>query len=152
MSTRYFQSSVTGRPLVVNTPAGERSFNFEPIEPMGGSWLGVLAVDDDSAASILANCEGAWEIMAEKYDALKKKRAGVATAKGFAPSRTPQLPPQPLVASADPAERRSDSPSNSDILAQVSKPVASVSLLTTDKKPPAEPLLDIGLPRRRKAA
>jgi hypothetical protein len=148
---RYFQSHVIGRPLVVNTAEGDRSFIFEPVEPMGGSWLGVLAVDDESAANTLATTTAAWEITEQKFDELKKKRASAATPQGFVPSRTPQLPPQPLEAPANPAVRRSDSVSEAPVGA-APKPVTNVTLLTTDKKPPHEPLLELGTPKRRKAA
>lgn len=117
---------------------------------MGGSWLGVLAVDEESAANTLATSEAAWEITQEKFDELKKKRMGVATAQGFMPSRMPQLPPQPLEAAASPAARRSDSASEAPTAA-AGRPLVSVALPTTNQKPPHEPLLEVGLPKRRKA-
>lgn len=151
---RYFGSAVIGRPLVVTTDGGgERSFIFEPVEPMGGSWLGVLAVDDDATANVLAGAQGAWEIAAEAYERLKKKRAMGATARGFAPSQTPQLKPQPLVANANPAGLPSSS--GFDAVKPVTPakaPLANISLLVTDKFPPAEPLLERNNVRRRKAA
>lgn len=119
---------------------------------MGGSWLGVLAVDDESAASILATSEAAWEITFEKFDALKKKRAQPGTAQGFAPSQTPQLPPQPLAVPASPAVAPTASVSEVVPIVGVARALASVNLLVTDKKPPAEPLLEIGNAKRRKAA
>lgn len=151
MSTRYFQSTVTGRPLYV----GGRSFIFEPVEPMGGSWLGVLAVDDESSANILAaETVAVWEITADKYDSLKKKLRTTGTARDFAPSQTPQLPPQPLVASAGRAERPANSTTEWNP-AEASKPtpaptVPSVTLATTDKSPPAEPLLENVTTKRKK--
>lgn len=151
---RYFTSlTPTGRALVV----GGRPFVFEPVEPMGGSWLGVLAVDDESAASHLV-ANDIDEITAERFDALKKKRTGAGTAQGFVPSRTPQLPPQPLEVAASPAVRHTSSdfeslaPAAAVSSSVTSTPLGSVALLTTNKPPPAEPLLEAGAPKRRKAA
>lgn len=148
---RYFQSHVTGRPLMV----GDRSFIFEPVEPMGGSWLGVLAVDDESAANTLARSEAAWEITQEKFDDLKKKRTGGATPHGFVPSQTPQLPPLRLEAAASPAGPRSGSASEAAAPAPGggAKPaIGTVALLTTNKVPPVEPMLEQPVAKRRKAA
>lgn len=139
---RYFQSIVTGRPLEV----GGRSFIFEPVEPMGGSWAGVLAVDDESAANILANA--GLEITEAVYNRLKKKLPIAETVQGFVPSQTPQLPPQPIVVSAVRAEDRT---SFSSKIEEV-KPATSVSLSTTNKKPPFDPLLENITPKRRKVA
>lgn len=153
---RYFQSHVTGRALVVSHPSGDRSFIFEPIEPMGGSWLGVLAVDDESAASVLATSEAAWEIGQEKFDALKKKRETPGTAQGFAPSPTPRPPPLAMEGSANPAGRPSSSSgevAQGDGTANAgTKLPPSVTLLTTNKQPPREPVLELLTPKRRKAA
>lgn len=143
---RYFESQVVGRPLV----AGDRSFTFEPSVPMGGHWLGVLAVDDDSAASVLATSESAWEITEERWDELKKKRAG--TVPGYVPSRPPPLPPQPLVVPAARAAAPTASPSEAEVVAITGKPIVSVSLLTTTAKPPAEPLLEVGAAKQRRKA
>lgn len=151
--TRYFQSAVTGRPF----EAGGRSFIFEPVEPMGGSWLGVLAVDDESAASILSTSEGAWEITQEKFDALKKKRSGAATDRGLPPSPSPQPRPQPLEGNVAHVVLPGDRPEAAGNSSAGDAPagsikLASVELLTTALKPPAEPLLEAGAPKRRKAA
>lgn len=146
MSTRYFQSTVTGRPLYV----GGRSFIFEPVEPRGGSWLGVLAVDDESSATILAaQTVAVWEITPEKYESLKKKLRATGTSQGFAPSQPPRLPPQPLAANAGRAEH----PANSTTEAANPAPAAtvpSVTLATTDKSPPVEPLLENVTTKRKK--
>lgn len=143
---RYFSSLGTGRPLVV----GGRSFIFEPVEPMGGSWAGVLAVDDPSAASILA--DAGLEITEARYNELKKKAAG-RTTPGFVPSPMPQLQPQPLEAPANRAGGHTDS--NSERTATPDNavpPTASVTLATTSKLPPAEPLFEAEPVKRRKAA
>lgn len=146
---RYFQSlTATGRPVIV----GDRSFVFEPVEPMGGSWLGVLAVDDESAASHLA-ANGIDEISAERFEALKKKLPGPARAQGFVPSPMPQPPSPPLAAeSAGPAGAPTDRKVDSATAASGAKPLVSVILRTTDQVPPAEALFEEKTAPRRKAA
>lgn len=143
---RYFGSYVCGRPLA----EGGRSFIFEPVEPQGGSWLGVLAVEDDAAANILAAGQSSWEITEAKYTELKKKASGTETSRGFVPSQTPRLPPLPVQPSARPAEVQSiTEPQAGDAAAVGSAPipVASTTLKTTSAKPPLEPLID--LPRAK---
>lgn len=124
---------------------------------MGGSWLGVLVVDDESAANILAGSSAAWEIDQAKYDGLKKKRETPGTAQGSVPSPTPRPSPQPMVASASPAGLPSSSSGDaaSDAAAAAgagTKLPPSVTLLTTSKQPPHEPVLELLTPKRRKAA
>ncbi len=142
---RYFQSIGAGRPITI----GGRSFSFEPVEPSGGSWSGVLALDDESGASILA--EAGLEISKESYDALKKKRTGELTAPGFVPSPMPQPAPQPIVVSAVRAEDRHLS---STFEEKKPEPVVAGEyiLKTTSKPPPHEPLLVNEVIKRRKAA
>lgn len=143
---RYFTSLVTGRPLEV----GGRSFIFEPVTPRGGGWLGVLAVEDESAASILASFpDRVSEISEEQYDVFKKKRSGQATTPVSAQSPTPQPKPQPLVPSVVLAAPRTNSIST-EVPAAVSESVeTSVSLKVTDKEPPPEPLLDVAPKKKR---
>lgn len=146
---RYFQSIVTGRPLSV----GGRSFIFEPVEPMGGSWTGVLAVDDESAASVLAEAGGSvWEITAQKYDELKKKRSGAGTSPGLKSSPPPRQPP--LAIAVVESVERAAAPTSSTAEAQqaaAAKAVGpSVELVTTKAQPPPEPLLDTAPPKRKK--
>ncbi len=136
---RYFQSIVTGRPLNV----GGRSFIFEPVMPLGGGWLGVLAVDDESAASILAAAtDEADEITEEAYNTFKKKRSGRVTQTGFVPSQTPQIKPQPLLPSAVPAVSPTASTGTEAPPASPEPAGPNVSLGVTDAEPPHEPLLE----------
>lgn len=68
---RYFTTSNATRPY----RTGGLAFEFEPYEQIGGgSWFGVLAVDEP-AASILAakNFPQVSEIDADAYEAIKKK-------------------------------------------------------------------------------
>jgi len=75
--TRYFLTTNASRPYI----AGGLTFSFEPVQNRGGSWLGVLAVEEDSAASALASAGliGVDEIIQERYDNLKKKLTGTPT-------------------------------------------------------------------------
>lgn len=68
---RYFKTSNASRLY----KAGGLSFAFDPMENIGGIWSGVLAVEDDSAAGILAAAKFSQveEITAEDFDGLKKK-------------------------------------------------------------------------------
>jgi hypothetical protein len=68
---RYFTTRNATRPF----KTGGLAFEFEPYEQIGGgSWLGVLAVDDP-AASILTEADfpQVSEIDADAYEAIKKK-------------------------------------------------------------------------------
>lgn len=142
--TRYFQSFGAGRPIEL----GGRSFIFEPVEPLGGSWIGVLAVDEESAANILA--EAGLEISTEAYEKLKKKVTGEWTPPGFVPSPTPpRLPPQSIVVDAVRAEDRTSFISEKPVPDQSKK---NVVLNTTRQRPPLEPLLEQNEPIRRKVA
>lgn len=138
---RYFQSLGAGRPINI----GGRSFIFEPTEPMGGSWSGVLAVDDESSASILA--DAGLEISFEQFESLKKKRTTTLTAQGYVPLQRPQSPPLPLEASVSPAESRSGSNSNATETVTI---LPSVELGTTTLKPPAEPALETTVEKRKR--
>jgi hypothetical protein len=155
--TRYFSSLATGRPVEL----GGRSFVFEPVEPMGGSWVGVLAVDDESAASILAGA--GLEITPERYDQLKKKVPG-RTAPGYVPLQKPQPPPLPLAGPVVPAaastgssSKAAPAPAGAVTATGVADampdnvPLASVTLRTTTKEPPHEPLLETEKKKKRKS-
>lgn len=116
---------------------------------MGGSWAGILAVDDESAASILA--EAGLEISEARYLELKKKAKGEGTAQGYVPSPTPpRLPPQAIVLDAVRAEDRIAFTSEQPAPTAPIPP--SVELATTSQKPPDEPLLEHREPKRRRAA
>lgn len=141
---RYFITTVADRPVRV----GGREFHFEPVALRGGSWLGVLAVEEDSAANTLASGENpsVGEISKEKYDDEKKKLASsTATSTGFP---TPQPISQPALSVAGPAGL-----STSPISAPGSGPgqpvtaqhgdgplTTAVTLLTTNQQPPMDPM------------
>lgn len=127
---RFFITTNASRPMT----AGGRVFTFEPVALRGGTWLGVLAVEDSSAASILADRpQGVDEISAERYEGLKKKLTADST--NSRPAR-PTLS-SPGVAVADPVA----SPTSRTTSEAKPVEVASVELQTTTHQPPAEPLL-----------
>lgn len=71
--SRFFETTNASLPLSL----GGFNFEFEPIEIFGGAWRGVLKVDNDNAASVLAASGapyGVSEIATEEeYEKLKKK-------------------------------------------------------------------------------
>ena len=87
--TRYFITTNASLPY----QAGGISFIFEPVAQRGGSWLGVLALDTPSEASILlsAGFSGVAEINEARYDDLKKKLAASRTS-----SSAPPVRPKPV--------------------------------------------------------
>lgn len=68
---RYFITTNASRPY----SAGGIGFTFEPVAQRGGSWLGVLALDTPSDATILlsAGFSQVEEIDEARYNSLKKK-------------------------------------------------------------------------------
>jgi hypothetical protein len=151
---RYFLNTSAARPAV----AGGITFEFEPVGLRGGSWLGILALDEPGA-SILA--EARWpntdEITEKVYQIQKKKLSANRPSSLGSPQPNP---PQHAVAIADRAgslTSRAVSDQNFNPGAPPAGPlnpnsisgVSAVSLMTTDNSPPAEPLLSQA-PKRRK--
>ena len=70
---RYFLNTAAAKPVV----AGGYTFEFELVGLRGGSWLGILAVDEP-AASVLAAAHpsNTDEISLEIYNLQKKKVVG----------------------------------------------------------------------------
>lgn len=130
---RYFLNTAAAKPVV----AGGYTFEFELVGLRGGSWLGILAVDEP-AASVLAAAHpsNTDEISLEIYNLQKKKSSAT-----LPPS--PRLPrpmvPEPALAVAEPAanpmSRAASKPADSTV------PLTPVTLLATFNAPPAEPLL-----------
>lgn len=141
---RYFLTTDAARVYTL----GGFSFAFEPVRLQGGSWLGVLAVDEP-AASILASFHpsGTDEISIERYDSLKKK--GTAD-QGPGWGRPPRA--NPALAVAD----RVGAPIGPTTASPAKVPdhnstahITAVTLLTTSATPPNEPLLG-GPPSKRR--
>lgn len=139
---RYFLNTSAAKPVV----AGGITFAFEPVGLWGGSWLGILAVADDAAASVLAgfHAPNVEEIPFDKYDAIKKKLtsgAGITSNSPIPPSPHPSpslaiadragLPTVPITGSPAPKQNSTEM-------------VTPVTLLTSRNPPPSESLLAPG--------
>lgn len=135
----YFLNTNAKRPVVV---AG-RSFLFEPVALRGGTWLGVLAVEDQASAdSILAaRPDQVDEISVEYYDSLKKKETADVRNSHPEPSQWSQG-----VAVAEPAARAI----GQTTVKAAPAPAVDVELLTTSDQPPDEPLLAHTVSRKGK--
>lgn len=137
---RYFLTTDAARPYSV----GGRSFEFEPVALRGGSWLGILAVDDESAASILASNlpGGVDEISSDYYLGLKKKHSANTPE---TPAWPTQPPPNPDLTVADragvPTDRIIVNPPTTPGGINSTAGITAVTLLTTPESPPNEPLL-----------
>jgi hypothetical protein len=136
---RYLLTTNASRPVV----AGGRSWNFEPVLARGGTWLGILEADDESASSILASGDPrVGEIIFERYDSLKKKLPARQVNSLAQPNPRGE---HPAVAIAEPAASRT-----APTTAKAAEPaMAMVELQTTANSPPDEPLL-AGGGRRKK--
>lgn len=141
---RYFLTINASRPYV----ADGYTFTFEPISNRGGSWLGVLAVDDQSAASALASAQlfGVEEIIQDRYDSLKKKV--MVTLRESSALQRPRRVPTPgasagAVRLVEPSGRTHGV--GNPLIPRAAPEVAkvSVSLQSTDAQPPSEALLDM---------
>lgn len=144
---RYFLSINASRPTV----AGGFTFTFEPVQNRGGSWLGVLAVEEDSTASTLAGSGafGVEEISFDRYDGLKKKVSPVTTSTSASPLPRRVRTPGDAVEGVRLVEQRARAPGVGNPLiprreapAAPPTPVESVSLQSTTAQPPSEPLLE----------
>lgn len=144
--SRYFIATNASRGYATEG----RTFVFEPVSLRGGSWLGVLALEDDSEASILLS--GGFEQVAEvnlaRYEDLKKKQAGLPTNSPVSPLPLPGVAGvvgQSSVPGAKAVDLSTDPNSTAGI--------TSVTLLGRDVTPPHEPLLEQNPnPRSRRPA
>lgn len=137
---RYFLTTVADRPV----RAGGREFNFDPVSLRGGSWVGVLALEEDSGASILCDAghPSVSEITQAQYDSEKKKQPR-STARSEVPRPEPAPSHQgPRVADraglvidptiAEPPVPPAPAPESVS---------GSVELQTTSEQPPDEAML-----------
>lgn len=126
---RYFLSTNASRP----TTAGGHSFTFEPVALRGGTWLGILAVEDSLAAIISSvQPDQVAEIALDYYESLKKKES-------HSPAPSPNPSPTPsegvrVVEPAAPSSSRRPAP-------EPPAKLLPVTLRTTTEQPPPEPLL-----------
>lgn len=89
---RYLINTSAGRPLV----ASGMTFDFELVGHRGGSWFGILAVEDSAASALLAlGLPTIGEITEESYNSQKKKspQAGQPSRHSAQPWQTTK-PPQ----------------------------------------------------------
>jgi hypothetical protein len=140
---RYFKSSTVSR--AVTSSAG--SFIFEPSIPMGGGWLGVLAVDEPTASNLAADLPpSVWEISEDDYLGVKKKVPVMETGWQRSPQKLPKTE-APIVVVAAESRTEVTKPEKAE-----SALPPSVELKTTRQKPPAEPLLEMPSDKRGNAA
>lgn len=149
--SRYFLT--TNASLTYN--AGGVGFPFEPVCQRGGTWLGVLAVEEDSAANILlaAGFPQVAEISGERFNLEKKKVAPRATGSLASPTRQSSIPgvagragqssARGAAKGVDPAR----DPNSTAGITGVSL-LGTVVLTATSDLPPHEPLLEQAAGRR----
>lgn len=142
---RYFITTNASR----NYSAGGIGFPFEPVAQRGGSWLGVLALDNPSDANILlsAGFPQVAEIDEARYDSLKKKLVARPTDSPVSPEK--QSPAglavanrvgQSSVRGAGGVDLTKDPNSTAGI--------SAVALMSAAVTPPHEPLLEQSTSRR----
>jgi hypothetical protein len=134
---RYFLTTLASKPV----SAGGKSFTFESVCQAGGSWLGVFATDDESDATLLAGACGNTleEISASQYDA-KKKHLSLTARDSLASMRQQNDSPLNHVVadragSTVPQFQPNGGPNSTE-------GITRVSLFSTDKSPPLEPILE----------
>ena len=140
---RYFLNTTAAKPIV----AGGFTFRFELVGLRGGSWLGILAVDEP-AASVLAAARppNTDEITLEIYEHQKKKQSANLPHSPSWPQPTPQ---EPALAIADRAGLPTSLAASKPVDHNSTANITAVSLLTTLNSPPAEPLLAQAVGKRR---
>jgi hypothetical protein len=142
---RYFITTNASRPY----SAGGIGFNFDPVAQRGGSWLGVLALDTPSDATILlsAGFSQVEEIDEARYDSLKKKL-------GANPNNSPVLPARqkPVGLAVAPVVGRSSGHGAGAVdLSRDPNSTAGMSMVALSSAPvtpPHEPLLEQSTTRR----
>lgn len=134
---RYFLTTLALAPVT----AGGKSFKFEPVGQWGGSWLGVLAVDDESDANILAGaCDHTLEeITFTQYDAKKKHLSLTQSDSPVLRRQTSESLQSHVV--ADRAGSLSP-PSNLNGGPNSTEGITRVSVLSTGRQPPHEAILE----------
>jgi len=140
---RYFLTINASRPHI----AGGLTFVFEPVQNRGGSWLGILSVADEVAASTLAGASlyGVEEITDERFTSLKKKLMGIPDALNGSPRPQRVRTPGAREEGVRVVERSGRTPGVGNPLIERPQPAPapeSVSLQTTNAEPPSEALLD----------
>lgn len=140
---RYFLTINASHPYV----AGGLTFSFEPVQNRGGSWLGVLAVEEDSAASTLAAAKlfGVEEIGDERFISLKKKLMGLPDSLNGSPKPQRVRIPAAAVEGVRVVEPSGRTPGVGNPLIQrpaAAPVIEAVTLQSTSAQPPVEPLIE----------
>lgn len=139
---RYFLNTSAARPIT----AGGETFEFELVGLRGGSWLGILALDDSRAGILAAaRAPNTDEISEEAYIAQKKKHS--ATEPNYPAWPTPKSP-EPALAVADRAGSLTPPAASKPVDHNSTAGLTAVSLMMTANSPPAEPLLTPAAKRR----
>lgn len=141
---RYFLNTSAAKPVV----AEGQTFTFELVGLRGGSWLGILAIEEPGASILAAaRAPNTDEIPLAAYEVQKKKSSVNQPNSPAWPKPTSQ---GPAFAVAEPAGNRMSRADSSAAFpsAGVGVPdhnstsgITSVSILTTKNSPPVEPLL-----------
>lgn len=128
--------------------AGGHNFPFEPVTQRGGSWLGVLALESDSEASILlsAGFPQVAEITEERYQSEKKKLAPRRNSSPVLPSAPAQVPGVAGVVGQSSGRGAKGVDLSKDPNSTAG--ITSVSLFGTKAMPPHEPLLEQAVTKR----
>jgi hypothetical protein len=141
---RYFLTTVASKPF----EAGGKLFLFELVGNLGGSSLGVFACADEADANILGAACGTTleEITAEQYD-VKKKRLSLSQSDSPVSRSSLQDSPQnhavaDRVGSLTPPFRDNGGPNSTE-------GITRVSIFSTDRSPPKEPILEGGGAKKR---
>jgi hypothetical protein len=136
---RYFKTSNASR----RYNAGALAYTFESVSNIGGSWLGVLAVEDASAANTLAAAAfpQVSEITQTEFEDLKKKPQQNSHYRVFQGAKSPPPPD---------AGRVVQGASTSTVKpAEVPEPV-NAQLKTAEIDVPDELKLEASAPKPRK--
>lgn len=142
---RYFLNTSAARPAV----AGGRTFDFELVGCRGGSWLGILALDEPEASFLAGvNWPNTDEISEELYLLQKKKSSANSPMQPAWPRPSVQGPhlavAERVGSLMSPAVSSAPAPNSHNSLSGLT----AVTLLgTTRNAPPAEPLLGASVKR-----
>ena len=124
---RYFKTTNASRQY----RAGDLAVTFEPADNVGGSWSGLLAVEDNSIASkiVAAGHPQITEITPEQYDGLKKKPRTL----NHSYRDSARLPPSSLHQGAERAAPAPSTSSNKPAATQLSASLKSAKLEVPDE-------------------
>lgn len=143
---RYFACTAANRTY----SAGGQPFVFELVGPRGGSWLGILAVEEPAASTLAAaDIPQIGEISEERYNDEKKKLTNGSGHFQASEHLSIQEPPSLVLAevAGSPTPPTSAEPAPKE-LEKIDGPV----LETTEEVPPSDPILeDLKRPEKAKA-